>query len=140
MGQTAPSDGKCLAEDIMFLVVVFIAASAVLGGYTSYTSQQDNIPRLQHRPGTPDRVVEICRQAAIEAARAHASELGAELVRVDATSAGAIRRVGRSQSAPIEIGVVYAQPSGQVVRQGVVECRVTSRDSAVLASLPDAAR
>ena len=124
----------------MFFVVAFIAASAVLGGYTSYTTQQESIPQLQHRPGTPDRIVEICRQAAVEAARAHASELGAELQRVDATSAGEIRRVGRSQSAPIEIGVVYSRPSGPVLRQGVVECRVTSRNSAVLASLPGAER
>jgi hypothetical protein len=121
-------------------VVIFLAASAVLVGIASYASQPSSVPRLQYRPGTPDAVVESCRQAVITAARAHAAEMGAELVRVDAASAGEMRRVGRLQSAPVEVGVVYSRPSGQEVRQGDIECRVDRRGRVVLASLPAAAR
>jgi hypothetical protein len=124
----------------MIWVVVFLAASAVLGGYTSYASQQASIPQLQHRPGTPLSIVEVCRQAAVTAARAHASEVGAELVRVDATSAGPMRHVGKLRVAPVEVGVVYTRAGGPEIRQGTVECTVGRRQGAVLASLPDAER
>jgi hypothetical protein len=123
----------------MIWVVVLIAASAAFGGVANYTSRQSIVPQLQYRPGTPDAVVESCRQAAIAAARTHATELGAELVRVDAASAGEMRRVRGLQSAPVEVGIVYSRPSGQEVRQGVIECRV-NREGAVLAGLPGAAR
>jgi hypothetical protein len=123
----------------MFIILAFIAASAAVGGYATYASRQSSIPQLQYRPGTPNSVVESCRQAVITAARTHASELGAELVRVDAASAGEMRRVRRVQSAPVEVGIVYSRPSGQEIRQGVIECRV-NREGAVLAGLPGAAR
>jgi hypothetical protein len=123
----------------MFVILAFIAASAAVGGYATYASRQAIIPQLQYRPGTPDNVVESCRQAAIAAARTHAAELGAELVRVDAASAGEMRRARGVQTAPVEVGIVYARPSGQETRQGVIECRV-SRQGAVLAGLPGAAR
>jgi hypothetical protein len=122
----------------MFLVVVFIAASAVFGGIVSYSSKQAAIPQLQYRPGTPNEVVEICRQAVVATAKDHAAQQGAELLRVDAASAGVMRRVGRLHSAPVEVGIVYSRASGQETRQGVIECRVDNRGSAVLASLPGA--
>jgi hypothetical protein len=124
----------------MTWVVVFVAVAALLGGVASYTSQQAAIPQLTHIPGTPDEVVESCRQSVIAAAQAHAVQLGAELVRVDATSAGEMRRVGRVQSAPIEVGVVYSRPTGRETRQGLIECRVDRRGTATLANLPDAVR
>jgi hypothetical protein len=124
----------------MVWVVVFIAVSAVLGGIVSYAPRQSSIPQLQHRPGTPIEVVESCRQAVIAAAKAHASEMGAELVRVDATSAGEMRQVGRLQSAPVEVGVVYSRPGGQEVRQGVIECQVDRRRRAVVANIANAVR
>lgn len=122
----------------MTWVVVFIAATALLGGIASYTSQQASIPRLNHVPGTPDEIVESCRQSVATAAQTHAAQLGATLVRVDATSAGEMRRVGRLRSAPVEVGVVYARPTGREIRQGVIECQVDRRGAARLANLPDA--
>ena len=124
----------------MIFVVVFLAASAVLGGIASYQSREPIAPQLQYRPGTPTQVVERCRQAVIEAAREHAAEKGATLLRVDATSAGDMRPIGTGHVAPVEIGVVYARPSGQELRQGVIECHVDEQERAVLASLPGAAR
>jgi hypothetical protein len=124
----------------MVWLLVFIAVSAVLGGAAQYSSYQASVPHLQHRPGTPDEVVESCRQAVITAAQTHAAESGAELVRVDATSAGEMRPLGRLRTAPVEVGVVYARPTGRELRQAVIECRVDRRGSAVLASLPGAPR
>jgi hypothetical protein len=119
----------------MTWVVVLVAAAALMGGVASYTNQPSAVPQLTHVPGTPDEVVESCRQSVISAAQAHAAQQGAELVRVDATSAGEMRRIGRVQSAPIEIGIVYGRPGGREARQGVVECRVDRRGTATLANL-----
>src|SRR3712207_3685825 len=85
---------------VMTWVVALVAAAALFGGVAITTSQQAITPQLTHRPGTPDEVVESCRQAVIAAAQGHASQQGAELIRVDATSAGEMRRVGRLQAAP----------------------------------------
>lgn len=125
---------------IMFVIVVFVAVSVVLGQIASDVSKQPIVPQLQHRPGTPTEVVSSCWQSVVSTATEHAKELGAELVRVDATSAGEMRRVGRLESAPIEVGVVYSRGGVQELRQGVIECRVDSRGSITLASLPSAAR
>ena len=124
----------------MFVVVVFLAASALLGSIATYQSRQPIAPELHHRPGTPTEVVESCRQAVISSAQAHAAEQGATLQRVDATSAGPMRQVGRSYSAPIEAGVVYERPTGQELRQGVIECRVRvdQRSGTIVASIVDA--
>jgi hypothetical protein len=46
--------GTPFRRHVMVWFVVFIAASAVLAGAAQYTSSQASIPRLQHRPGTPD--------------------------------------------------------------------------------------
>jgi hypothetical protein len=124
----------------MLWVVLLIGASGLAGGYASYTAQQAAIPKLQYRPGTPNEVVETCRQAAIAAARTHASEVGAELVRVDAASAGEMRRIRSGQRAPVEIGIVYSRQSGRESRQGIVECRVDRRGRATIADLAGAAR
>jgi len=121
----------------MLWVVLLLGASGMVGGYAA---EQAIIPKLQHRPGTPDEVVETCRQAAIAAARTHASEMGAQLIRVDATSAGQLRRTRSGQRAPVEVGIVYSRPSGREARQGVVECRVDSRGQATIANLATAAR
>ncbi|WP_210346537.1 hypothetical protein, partial [Microvirga aerilata] len=61
----------------MLWVILLLGASGMVGGYAA---EQATIPKLQYRPGTPNIVVETCRQAAIAAARTHASEMGAELV------------------------------------------------------------
>lgn len=116
----------------MVWFIVFIAATAVLGGAAQYASYQASIPRLQYRPGTPDNVVESCRQAVITAAQQHAAESGAQVVRVDATSAGEMRPLRGLQSAPVEVGVVYARPTGRELRQAVIECRVDRRGRAAL--------
>jgi pyruvate/2-oxoglutarate dehydrogenase complex dihydrolipoamide acyltransferase (E2) component len=121
----------------MLWVALLIGASGMVGGYAA---EQATIPKLQYRPGTPDEVVETCRQAAIAAARPHAREMGAQLIRVDATSAGAMRRTRSSVRAPVEVGVVYSRPSGREARQGVVECRVDRRGRATIADLAGAAR
>lgn len=121
----------------MLWVVLLVGASGLIGGYAA---ERAGIPKLQHRPGTPDEVVESCRQAAIAAARAHAGEMGAELVRVDATSAGEMRRTRSGGRAPVEVGIVYSRPSGREARQGVVECRVDARGQAAIADLAGAAR
>ncbi len=108
-----------------------------LGGVGLYNFQKPRAtPELQYRPGTPNDIVEICRQAAISAAREHAAEMGAEVQRVDAASAGVMQRAGGRSIAPVEVGVVYSLPIGWEVRKGVVECRVVRRQGAVLTSLP----
>jgi hypothetical protein len=125
----------------MFWVALMIAASAGIGGYASYAARQAEIPQLQHRPGTPIEIVRTCREVAVAAARGHAAEMGVELIRVDATSAGPMRRVGRSQVAPVEIGVVYTRPSGErEARKGTIQCRVDPRGRAVITDLQVAAR
>ncbi len=121
----------------MLWVILLLGASGMVGGYAA---EQAIIPKLQHRPGTPDEVVETCRQAAIAAARTHASEMGAQLVRVDATSAGQLRRARSGLRAPVEVGIVYSRPSGREARQGLVECRVDARGQATIANLAAAAR
>ncbi|MFD0465605.1 hypothetical protein ACFQY9_30905 [Microvirga aerilata] len=121
----------------MLWVILLLGASGMVGGYAA---EQATIPKLQYRPGTPNIVVETCRQAAIAAARTHASEMGAELVRVDAASAGEMRRARGGQRAPVEVGIVYSRPSGREARQGVVECRVDRRGRATIADLAGAAR
>ncbi len=109
----------------------------MVGGYAA---ERAIIPKLQHRLGTPNEVVETCRQAAIAAARTHASEMGAQLVRVDATSAGQLRRTRSGQRAPVEVGIVYSRPGGREARQGLVECRVDARGQATIMDLAAAAR
>ena len=121
----------------MLWVILLLGASGMVGGYAA---EQAIIPKLQHRPGTPNEIVETCRQAAIAAARTHASEMGAQLVRVDATSAGQLRRARSGQRAPVEVGIVYSRPSGREARQGLVECRVDARGQATIANLAAAAR
>jgi len=90
----------------MLLLVLFLGASMAAGGYASYVSNQPMIPKLEHRPGTPIEVVQRCRDATIAPARAHALQQHADLVRIDATSAGPMRRTGSGQAAPIEVGIV----------------------------------
>jgi hypothetical protein len=121
----------------MLWIVLLIGASGLLGGYAA---ERAAIPKLQYRPGTPNDVVETCRQAVIAAARTHASEMGAELLRVDATSAGEMRRTRNGQKAPVEIGVVYSRPGGREARQGTIECRLDRRGRATTANLAGAAR
>lgn len=121
----------------MLWVILLLGASGMVGGYAA---ERATIPKLQYRPGTPNAVVETCRQAAIAAARTHAGEMGAELVRVDAASAGEMRRIRSGQRAPVEIGIVYSRPSGREARQGIVECRVDMRGRATIADLAGAAR
>src|SRR4051794_30076447 len=108
----------------MLLLVLFLGASAAVGGYASYLSHQAVLPNLEHRPGTPIEVVQQCRDAVIAPARTHATQKHAELVRIDATSAGPMRDTRIGQSAPIEVGIVYSREGGQELRQGVVECRL----------------
>jgi hypothetical protein len=124
----------------MLWIALLIAASAGIGGYASYASRQAAIPQLQYRPGTPIEIVRTCREAAVTAARAHAADMSVELVRVDATSAGQMRRTGAGRVAPIEIGVVYTTPTGQESRQGVVDCRVDRRGRAIITDVAVATR
>jgi hypothetical protein len=124
----------------MLWLALFIGASAMVGGYASYAAEQAAIPKLQHRPGTPVEIVQTCREAVIPVARTHAGQMGAELVRVDATSAGPMRRTRNGQHAPVEIGIVYSRQGEWESRQGVVECRVDRRGRAVIADLAGAAR
>ena len=120
------------------LWVILLFGAAGLGG--GYAAERASIPKLQYRPGTPNEIVETCRQAAIAAARPHASEVGAELIRVDATSAGEMRRTRSGQRAPVEGGIVYSRSGGREARQGIVECRVDRRGQATIADLAGAAR
>jgi hypothetical protein len=121
----------------MLWVVLLLGASGLVGGYAA---ERAVVPKLQYRPGTPNEVVETCRQAAIAAARTHASEMGAELIRVDATSAGEMRRTRRGRHAPVEVGIVYSRSGGREARQGVIDCRVDARGRATIADLAGAAR
>ena len=121
----------------MLWVILLLGASGLVGGYAA---ERATIPKLQYRPGTPNEVVETCRQAAIAAASTHASAMGARLTRVDATSAGEMRRTRRGLRAPVEVGIVYSRSSGREARQGVVECRVNRRGQATIADLAGAAR
>jgi hypothetical protein len=68
---------------IMLWVILLLGASGLIGGYAA---ERAIVPELQYHPGTPNEVVEICRQAAIAAARTHASEMGAQVIRVDAAA------------------------------------------------------
>jgi len=120
------------------LFIVLLGGAAGLAG--AYASEQAIIPKLQHRPGTPIEVVQSCRDAVVSAAQTHASEVGATLVRVDATSAGEIRHARNGQTAPVELGIVYGRPSGREARQGVIECHVDRRGRATIADLPVATR
>ena len=121
----------------MLWVILLLGASGIVGGYVA---ERAIIPKLQYRPGTPNEVVETCRQAAIAAARPHASEMGARLIRVDATSAGEMRRTRSGQRAPVEVGIVYSRSSGREARQGIVECRVDRRGQATITDFAGAAR
>ena len=121
----------------MLWVILLLGASGMVGGYAA---ERAIIPKLQYRPGTPNEVVETCRQAAIAAASTHASEMGAQLTRVDATSAGEIRRTRSGLRAPVEVGIVYSRPGGREARQGIIECRIDRRGQATIADLAAAAR
>jgi hypothetical protein len=120
------------------LWVILLLGIAGLGG--GYAAERAIIPKLQYRPGTPNEVVENCRQAVIAAAGTHAAASDAKLIRVDATSAGEMRRTRSGRRAPVEIGIVYSRPGGREARQGVIECRVDSRGQATIADLAGAAR
>jgi hypothetical protein len=122
---------------IMLWVILLFGASGLIGGYAA---ERAIVPELQYHPGTPNEVVEICRQAAIAAARTHASEMGAQVIRVDAASAGPMRQTRSGQRAPVEVGIVYSRPSGREARQGAIECRVDRRGQATIADLAAAAR
>ena len=121
----------------MLWVILLLGASGLIGGYAA---ERAIVPELQYHPGTPNEVVEICRQAAIAAARTHASEMGAQVIRVDAASAGPMRQTRSSQRAPVEVGIVYSRPSGREARQGAIECRVDRRGQATIVDLAAAAR
>jgi hypothetical protein len=121
----------------MLLVILLLGAAGLGGGYAA---ERAIIPKLQYRPGTPNEVVEKCREAVIAAAGTHAAASDAKLIRVDATSAGEMRRTRSGQLAPVEIGIVYSRPSGREARQGVIECRVNARGQATIADLAGAAR
>jgi hypothetical protein len=121
----------------MLLVILLLGAAGLGGGYAA---ERAIIPKLQYRPGTPDEVVEKCREAVIVAAGTHAAASDAKLIRVDATSAGEMRRTRSGQRAPVEIGIVYSRPGGREARQGVIECRVNARGQATIADLAGAAR
>jgi hypothetical protein len=77
----------------------------------------------------------MCRGAAVAAAQAHAREEDAELTRVDAASAGAMRRTRSGDIAPVEMGLVYTRDREHVVRQSVIECRVDQSGRVTLADL-----
>jgi hypothetical protein len=124
----------------MLWVALAVGTSVMVGGYMSYAAEQAAIPKLEHRPGTPIEIVRSCREAVIPVAQAHARERGAELVRVDATSAGQTRRARNGQIAPVEVGVVYSAPGGRATRQGVIECRVDRRGRVSIADLATATR
>ena len=121
----------------MVWVVVFVVATAAVGVSARYAAQEAVVPRLQHRPGTPIEIVAKCREAVIAAGRAHASEMNAELVRVDATSAGAMRAARTGQSAPVEVGLVYSRPGGPEARQATIECRIDQSGRVSLAGRAD---
>jgi hypothetical protein len=121
----------------MVWLALLIGASGLVGGYAT---EQAVIPKLQHRPGTPIEVVQTCREAFVSAARTHASQMGAELIRVDATSAGQIRRTRNGQSAPVEVGIVYSRAGGRESRQGVVACHLDRRGRVTIADFAGAAR
>lgn len=120
------------------LWVILLLAAAGLGG--GYAAERAIIPKLQYRPGTPNEVVEKCRQAVIAAAGTHAAASDAKLIRVDATSAGEMRSTQSGQRAPVEVGIVYSRSGGREARQGFVECRVNARGQATIADLAGAAR
>jgi hypothetical protein len=124
----------------MLFLVLFLGASMAAGGYASYVSHQPVIPNLEHRPGTPTQVVQRCRDATIAPARAHAMQQHAELVRIDATSAGEMWNTRSGQAAPIEVGIVYSREGGQELRKGVIECRLSRNGRAVIADLATATR
>jgi hypothetical protein len=121
----------------MLWVILLLGASGMVG---SYAAERAIIPKLQYRPGTPNEVVEKCREAVIAAAGTHAAASDAKLIRVDATSAGEMRRTRSGQRAPVEVGIVYSRSSGREARQGIVECRVDRRGQATIADLAGAAR
>jgi len=93
----------------MLWVILLLGASGLIGGYAA---ERAIVPELQYHPGTPNEVVEICRQAAIAAARTHASEMGAQVIRVDAASAGPMRQTRSGQRAPVEVGRICRKPFG----------------------------
>jgi hypothetical protein len=126
-----------VGERNMVWLVVFVVASAAVGVTAKYAAQEAVAPRLQHRPGTPIEIVAKCREAVIAAGRAHASEMNAELVRVDATSAGAMRSARDGQTAPVEVGLVYSRPSGPEARQAMIECRIDRSGRVSLAGRAD---
>jgi hypothetical protein len=118
------------------LWIVLLGGAAVMTA--SYASEQAIVPKLHHRPGTPLAVVQSCREAVVSAARIHAGETGATLVRVDATSAGEVRPTRNGQSAPVEVGIVYGRSSGREARQGVIDCRVDHQGRVSIADLAGA--
>ena len=119
-------DGLLLPFDdngVLVSIASGVDALVIVGGYASYTAQPlsriSDIGRAR-RP----KIDRLCRETVISAAQSQAATVGAELVRVCATSAGEMRRALRTRVAPVEVGVVYARSSGRELRQGTTECRV----------------
>lgn len=126
---------------IWVVVLVMASAAAAMGASAvNEAEEQAVVPQLQYRPGTPNEVVEMCRQAVIKAGTIHASERDAELRRVDAASAGAMRQTRAGRTAPVEVGMVYSRPSGPVARHGIIECRVDQSGHVALADIASGRR
>jgi hypothetical protein len=75
---------------------------------------------LRARAGTPQQVVQNCRDAIT------ASALPYGVVRVDAASAGPMRPTGAGFAAPIEFKIVYSRRGGLETRQATVSCRLNA--------------
>ena len=101
------------------------ASLAPLGRIDTQTGQRRS---LIPRPGTPLQVVQNCRQAIVAAALPYGVQ------RVDAASAGAMRRSNGGHVAPVEFRVAYARQGGIETRQAVVSCRL-NQNGRVFAAL-----
>jgi hypothetical protein len=76
---------------------------------------------FQALPGTPQPVVEACRNGIVAAARPYG------VVRVDAASAGPVRRGrGGVLTAPVTMRMIYARQGGLEARQARVTCAIAA--------------
>jgi hypothetical protein len=82
---------------------------------------------LRGRPGTPLEIVKQARDAITAAALPYG------VVRVDAASAGPMRRAGNGYVAPIEFRVVYSRQGGLETRQSTVSVRLNTTGRVVAA-------
>jgi hypothetical protein len=74
---------------------------------------------LQASGGVPQPLVQACRAGAVAAARPYG------VVRVDAASAGEVRRMSDGDVvAPLEVRTVYARQGGLEARQARVTCTI----------------